>query len=268
MSRRIAGWICLAFTFCFAASSICAGQTVANKQQVIRQARAAYYNLTQEGLQEFQCSVNPNWRAILAAQVAQDPSAAAETIGILNQIHFSLRFTPDKVQLTHNDISNQHPEMAKNFKQIFDGMEQMTSGFFDTWKLFMLSPPFPEVEGEYVLESVGGQYRLSYNDGITRVVTTMGRNLAISNMEITEPQFDSAIKPGFTDSPKGFLFTSYEATYNSGKPEEATKLKVQIGYQEVDGLQVLKQLDLSGSYGGSPFAVQLAFSDCSVTIKK
>ena len=267
MSRRIAGWIWFTFTFCLAVSSICSAQTVANKQQVIRQARAAYYNLTQEGLQQFQCNVTPNWRAVLAEQVAQDPKKAGETIEILDQIHFSVRVTQDKAELKHNDISAQHPEMAQAFKQIVDGMEQMTSGFFDTWKLFMFSPPFPEVEKEYQLESVGGQYRLSYNDDSTKVVTTMGRDLAIRNMQITTAQFDSNIQPGFTSSPKGFLFTSYEATYNSGKAEEATKLKVQIGYQEVDGLQVLKQLDLSGSYGSAPFAVQLAFSDCTVTKK-
>jgi hypothetical protein len=40
---------------------------------------------------------------------------------------------------------------------------------------------------------------------------------------------------------------------------------VQIGYQEVERLLLVQKLNLSGSYGGSPFAIELAFSDCKVT---
>jgi hypothetical protein len=31
---------------------------------------------------------------------------------------------------------------------------------------------------------------------------------------------------------------------------------------------MLQKLDLSGSYGGAPFAVELGFSDCKVTKKQ
>jgi hypothetical protein len=44
-------------------------------------------------------------------------------------------------------------------------------------------------------------------------------------------------------------------------------LKVHMDYQPVEGLQMLQKLNLSGTYGGSPFAVELAFSDCKITKK-
>jgi hypothetical protein len=63
------------------------------------------------------------------------------------------------------------------------------------------------------------------------------------------------------------VFSSYTASYKSKDPKEATQLVVFIDYQEIDRLQILKKLALTGSYGGVPFAVDIAFSDCTVTRK-
>jgi len=251
-----------------ALSGLSSAQVVANKQQIISQARHGYYDLTKEGLTDFQCSVTPNWDALLAEERKKDAAGADAAVKILSQIHFTAKFGQDgKVQLTHNSVSPDNTQMADAFKQIFTGVEQMTSGFFDTWKLFVLSPPFPPVDSEYQLEARGPQYRLSYKEGDTDVVTTMSRDFAITDMKVTTPEFDSTIQPKFTKTPKGFLFSAYDATYQSKNPGHATQLKVLIDYQEVDGLQIIQKLNLSGSYGGTPFAAELAFSDCKVTKK-
>ena len=158
--------------------------------------------------------------------------------------------------------------MMAALAQIYGGMEQMTSGFFDTWTMFVLSPPFPALASEYRLETVGPQYRLSYREGSAAdVVTVMDRDFAISDLRVTTPEFFSTIQPSFTKTPKGFLLSGYDAHYQSKKAEETTNLKVRIDYQEVERVQMLRKLDLSGTYGGTPFAVLLTFSDCQVTKK-
>lgn len=244
-------------------------QAVANKQAVLGQARRAYYNLRNEGLDSFQCSVTPNWQLLLQKEMEQNPEGAKAAIDTLSQLQFTLNLAADgSVKLTHNDLEGQSKEMMDALKQIYQGMEQMASGFFDTWKLFVLAPPFPEVNKEYQLAAAGPQYRLSYKDDDADVVTTMARDFAITDMKINTAQFDSTIQPSFTKTPKGLLLSGYTATYQSQKPEEATKLDVSIGYNQVDGLQMLQKLNLSGSYGGIPFAVQLGFSDCKVTKKQ
>jgi len=261
--------LCLLFLlFSCALAGLSFAQVVANKQQIISQARHGYYDLTKEGLSDFQCSVTPNWEALLAEERKNDAAGADAAVKILSQIHFTAKFGQDgKVQLTHNSLSPDNAQMADAFKQIFTGMEQMTSGFFDTWKLFVLNPPFPAVDSEYQLEAHGPQYRLTYKEGDADVVTTMSRDFAITDMKVTTPEFDSVIQPKFTKTPKGFLFSAYDATYRSRNPGEATQLKVLIDYQEVDGLQIIQKLNLSGSYGGTPFAAELAFSDCKVRKK-
>lgn len=260
-------WI--SFVFCFAVlAPLCPAQTVANKQSVLSQARHSYYNLRDEGLLSFQCSITPNWELLLQKERAQNPEGTDNAVRTLSELQFTVTLSADDaVKLTHNELAGQSEEMMAALKQIYGGMEQMASGFFDTWKLFMLSPPFPALNNEYQLQAKGPQYLLTYRDDTADVATTMGRDFAISDMKITTAEFDSSIQPKFAKTPKGWLFTDYDASYQSQKPEEATKLKVHIEYQPVNGLQMLKKLNLSGSYGGAPFAVELAFSGCQVTKK-
>ena len=242
------------------------GQVIANKQAILSQARQSYYNLHNEGLAAFQCSVTPNWEMLLQNQRKQDPAAVDAAVKTLNQLHFTASLAADNsVKLTHNDLTGQSQQMMEALRQIYGGMEQMTSGFFDTWKLFMLRSPFPEVKSEYQLEALGPQFRLAYKDGTADVVTTMGRDLSITNLRVTTTDFDSSIQPTFTRTPKGLVLHAYDASYQSQKPEEATHLKVLIDYQEVQGFQMLEKLSLSGTYGGSAFAVELQFSDCHVS---
>lgn len=264
---------------CCAFSTLSSAQTVANRQAVMSQARRAYYNLRSEGLSGFECSISPNWEALLKGQVNDDdqsPEAVEErqkniqsTVETLSQIHFDVAVTSDgSVNLTHNDLSDQSEQMMAALKQIYGGMEQMTSGFFDTWKQFMLSAPFPEVSSDYQIQARGQQYLLIYRDGTSDVATTMGRDFAISNLKITAAEFDSSIQPSFTRTPKGYLLSGYTASYQSQKPEGSTELKARINYQTVDGFQMLRTLNLTGTYGGSPFAVELTFSGCQVTRKQ
>jgi hypothetical protein len=253
---------------CIALASLSGAQAVANRQSVLSQARQSYYNLRSEGLLAFECNVIPNWELLLQAERKDNPQAADAAIKTLNQLHFTVTLAEDdSVKLTHNDLPDQSEAMMNALKQIYGGMEQMASGFFDTWKLFMLHVPFPEVSSEYQLEVAGPQYRLSYRENLADVVTTMGRDFAITNLKVTSADSDSAIQPHFTSTIKGLVLSAYDASYQSQKPEEATQLKVVLAYQEVSGVQMLQKLNLSGTYGGTPFAVELAFSGCQVTKK-
>jgi hypothetical protein len=242
-------------------------QPVANPKQVLTKARASYYSLQDQGMAGFQCSATPDWEKLLQDQRKQDSAAADNAMKVFNQIHFVIKVDNGKVKLTHNDIPGQTQQMNDALAQIYSGMEQMTSGFFDTWSVFMLSGPLPQVDSKYQLQSGGQVYLLNYLDGTSEVATIMGRDFAISELKVTTKDFDSAIHPGLTATPKGFVFRSYTASYQSKDPKEATQLTVFMDYQEIDRLQILKKLALSGTYGGVPFAVDIAFSDCTVTRK-
>lgn len=246
-----------------------AAQAPADRHATLTQARQAYYSLHNEGLASFTCSITPDWNMVLADARKQNPSGADAAIKILNQLHFTVTMGTDgTASVTHNELSGMTDEMNAALKQIYGGMEQMTTGFYDTWKLFVMDPPFPAVDSDYQIDPSGSGYRLSYTENqATKVVTSMDADFSISSMKVTNSAFDSTIQPRFIATPHGLLMTAYDASYNSQKPEEATILKVFIDYQDVQGVKLVKNLNLTGSYGGTPFAVNLALSDCQATRK-
>lgn len=259
----------LALICCAMLSTFLTAQNVANPQQFITQARGAYYSLSEQGVTGFQCSATPDWEKLLQAERAENPAAADTAIKFLRQIQFVVKEGADgTVKLTHNDVAGNTKEMNDALAQIYGGMEQMTSGFFDTWKLFMLNRPLPEPASQYQLQSGGALYLLNYKENNADVATTMNKDFAISELKVTTSEFDSNIHPEFTRTPQGFVLSSYDAHYEESKNSAVTtQLQVLIDYQEVARVQMLRKLSLSGTYGGTPFAVDVAFSDCQITRK-
>ncbi|HXB21566.1 MAG TPA: hypothetical protein VNV88_09305 [Candidatus Solibacter sp.] len=248
----------LSFTLPFAY-----GADKADKQEIVTRARQSYYSLRNRGLVEFTTSVQPNWRLVLKEQLASDPANAEKALTMLNGIHFLVSLGPDgAVKITHReDVAPVNEQAAEGFKQIFSGMEQAMSGFFDSWSPFMLTSPFPQATGEYSLEEVGDQYNLSYKEGNAAIATAMSRkDLVISEIKVDSPEFKSVVKPQFSKSAEGFLLSGYEATYQGAGGGATVQLNVRIENQPVSGLQLPHKLNLDGSYQGTPFQMELMFS--------
>ena len=246
------------------AATACAADK--DRKDVIKRARDAYYSLKSNGLVEFHCDLSPDWQALLEDTRKTDAAAADRAIQTLKQLRFTVSLgTSGSAKVTHTTITPINDEMAKGLNQIYGGMEQMVSGFFDTWSPFMITSPFPEPDGEYELEERPGQWNLSYKDGSANVATAIGKDLAIRELKVTTTEFNSTIQPRFSGSPRGFLLTGYQAEYYGKSPGQTTKLRVDILYQEVNGLQLPRKLSLGGSYGAVPFQVEVTFSGCQAT---
>jgi hypothetical protein len=235
----------------------------ADKDVVIRQARAAYYSLNGEGMQQFQCDMAPNWDALLADLRKTDPAGADRAVQKLKELRFSATVpSQGNAKVTHNEISAENKKMADGLTQIYSGMEQMIVGFFQTWSVFVISPGLPEAGSTYQLEEIPSGYRISYKDGAADVVTQMNKDFSISSTAVSSKEFDSTLQPLFKQTAKGFLLSGYQATYTGTSAAEKTELQVKVDYQQIDGLQLPKTLDLQGTYGGNPFKVEVAFTGC------
>jgi hypothetical protein len=238
--------------------------TAADKE-IVKEARHSYYSLKDQGLARFECTIVPNWHLLLTEQKL-DAATVDRAVELLNKIHFSVSLEAGgEAKVTHNEVSAENAEVAKGLSQIYSGMEQMTTGFFQTWSAFSMSPALPEIDGEYQLDKTATEYRLSYKDGTADIVTLLNRDFAMSSLHTTTSEFDSTITPQFKKTAKGLLMTGYEATYKGKSEADATELQVAIDYQAVDQLQLPQKLDLKGTYGGSPFHVEVTFSGCHAT---
>jgi hypothetical protein len=242
------------------------GADVPNKKVVLAQARKAYYSLRNVGLLEFQSTVSPTWEVALRDVIKTNPAGAQTALKTLSNLHFAMTLDPaGAVAVTHqSDIAPANEQIKQGFDQIFSGMEQAVSGFFETWSPFVLTSPFPEVESEYQLEDLGREYRLSYKEGTADVVTTMTKDLVITDLKVTTSAFDSVLKPQFAKGPGGFVLAGYEANYIPTSGPGKTHLIVQIEYRETSGLQLPYKLNLDSVYDGTPTQMELTFTDYQV----
>jgi hypothetical protein len=243
------------------------GADVANKKALLGKARAASYSLKDRGLMGFQTTVNPNWRLVLKDMLATNPDQAETALKLLNGIHFTVSMDPEgAVTVTHHtDVEAPNPEAAKGFTEIYAGMEQAMTGFFDTWKPFMFTRAFPEVENAYALERTRTGYLLTYKEGeTTDVATTLSKTLVITEMKVTTPAFVSVLKPTFVRSPQGLLLTGYDATYDGATDGDHVVLHVKIENLKASGQQLPDKLVLIGSSQDKPFDIELSFSDYTV----
>ena len=262
--NRAFGRICLGLLSVFVFAATMPAQA-ADKAETLKQARQSYYSLKDQGLADFQCTIGPNWQLLLTEQKL-DPETVNRAVLLLNKIHFSVSLAAGAdARVTHNNVDAENEQVAKGLSQIYSGMEQMTTGFFQTWSVFSMSPALPETGTEYQLEKTGAEYRLSYKDGTADVVTMLDHDFAISYLKTTTPEFDSTIRPQFKKTAKGLLMTGYRATYTGKSAADTTELQVAIDYQAVDDFQLPQKLDLKGTYGASPFHVEVAFSGCHAT---
>src|SRR6267142_430839 len=249
------------------------------KQRLLKDARASYYSLKTEGLKGFSCTMVPNWAALLAEQRKSDPEKIDEAIQRLKGIHFSVDVDADgAAKVGHNEITADNDAMAKGLAQVYSGMEQMTSGFFQTWAVFVVHPALPEQGTDFDLETGPSQYHLAYKEGGakaaetepaaasgTAINVTMSKLFVINSVKVAAENFTSTIQPRFAKTSKGYLLTGYDAEYQGSAGSDRTELHVDMENQAVSGFQVPQKLALKGMYNGSPFAVEVVFSGCTAT---
>lgn len=259
--------LCLPLLIVCSLAAMAQSQTpVANSRKVIEDARHAYYGLRAAGLDEFRATVKPNWEVVLKDQMKADPAAAQAGLKLLNGLHFSMLLDrSDKVTVTHHaDTAPANEQQRQGFDQIYSGMDQAISGFFATWELFMLNSPFPSPDGDYKLEDLGTQYRLSYKDGSSDVVTVMGKNLIITDIKVDSAEFSSSVRPRFVHTAKGFVLTGYDADYKPTSGPGVVKLNLKIAHEPVSGLQLPVGLVMDSVMDGAPTHMELAFSEHEV----
>jgi hypothetical protein len=258
--RVVAGGLALAWL----SVGVAEAQTP-DKAAFVAKAKGAYYSFKREGVSGFKCTTTPDWQVTLADDIAKDPSAAA-VIPILQQLRYVTTFASDgSVKVERTEPAAPNAQMKQGFDQIYSGLQQSLSGFFATWRLYVVENPLPDPGSQFQMEPAGGQYRLTWGDGGASVTGLFGRDYAIGDLRVVTSAFDTDIKSTFTPTPKGLLLNGYRGTYRSAKPEDASDLNVVIAYQEVGGAQIPRQLDINGTNGTTPFKMRLTFSECEVT---
>lgn len=236
---------------------------------VLRQARAAYYDLSGKGFKRYRFFATPDWSALLAEQAKSNPAGFEAAMKLFAKIRFEVLVgAQGDAQVSHNVVDTPNEASTAGLNQVYGGMEQILTGFFQTWTPFMLQTPFPPAGSAFKLEDTGTQYRVGWDEaGDIRVELLMERTFAITDMKVTSPAFDSTIRPVFEKQSGGFVLLSYEAEYRTKAGAPPMRLKVLIKNQPIQGLPLPAALDLSVWTGGSKQQILMAFSEMALEKK-
>ena len=85
-------------------------------------------------------------------------------------------------------------------------------GFLNEWSLFAITPPFPEIDGDYQLQESSRRFHLAFDRGSGDVATTMNHDYAIEELNFSSAKMSGSVLPILVRENRGFVFTGYNAT--------------------------------------------------------
>jgi len=263
--RRLTHLMWLAIVLSFLFTTVCPAFGI-DKEEFIKQARKSYYNLPNAGLKEFRCEVTPDldatFKALKTDQVGRD-----QVLPILRKTHFQLVVGPQGAStVSHqSEIAPPNEQVAERVREAISGMEQLLTGFLQTWSQFMINVPIPDEADGYQSENLGDRYRLAMKAGTTEAAIVLGNDSQIIEVEATTAEFSGTVQPKFTPTTGGLILASYTATVKT-QSANAQKLAVKIDYKDVEKLtlpsRVVVILDLPSG------AAEFSFDFTNYKIKK
>lgn len=230
-------------------------QVSTRNQDVISQARDAYYSLATRGVRSFKASIEPKWEVILGH------SATPENLKVFRALRFSMTFDANgKVRLSHEVTAKINPRLESSVVQIHDNMQRLVEGFFATWAMFVVGSPFPETGVSSRVETSGVEYRIfnTLQSGDVMFTMTMS-DFVIRDWRFTGPRGKRVVKPLFHKAADGLLLSGYQSTFESPSGIKTT-LEFHIEYRDVSGLKLPHKILMSGMYASEPVEAELIFN--------
>lgn len=227
-------------------------QRPATDQEVVTRARNAYYSLARKGFKGFSATIEPNWEVILAQ------TATSSTLKTFRAVRFSMVVAESgAVTVTHEVGAN--AASAEVVDRIHADVQRIVAGFFNMWRAFVVSSPFPETENKIRIEDAGKQYRLFYTTQPSDVTITTTKEFLITEINISAPTFKRTVRPQFQKTADGFLLTGYTQVSEPISGGVKTTLEFHVEYQDLNGLKVPQKVRLRGMYGAEPVEAELVF---------
>lgn len=225
----------------------------ATNETVITRARSTYYSLARKGFKGFTASVEPNWEVILAQ------TATPANLLIFRAVQFSIVVDSNgAITLTHEVGPNAaKPELRPAVNLIHSDVQRLVSGFFNTWRIFMLNSPFPEAE--FQLEYQEKQHKVLYTTQSGKVTITMTDDFVITEWNIVGPTAKRTVKPQFQKTADGLMLIGYQGIFEPIGPGIKTTLDFQIEYQDAGGMNVPYKVGFTGMHGNEPVESELVF---------
>jgi hypothetical protein len=225
-------------------------------QDIVSQARSAYYSLASKEFKGFNATIEPNWEVILAQ------TATPSTLKVFRAVQFSMVVDANgAVTVTHEiGADAAKPDLQPTVNRIHYDVQRLVTGFFNTWRIFVVGSPFPQSASEAKIENAGKQYRVSYTTQSGDVTIALTSDWLITEWTVNGPTLKRTVKPQFQQTADGLLLTGYHGVSESAGAGTKTTLDFKIEYQDLRGMKVPRKVRLNGMHGSEPVEAELVFT--------
>ncbi len=235
----------------------------ADKAQILKRGRDSYYSLRAEGFSEFSCSVVPNWSQVLVKVRQTNPKEADRELKMLQASHFRIVVPAHgEPAIVPASAAESPAEQDDRSAVEYRKAQKMTQSFFLIWAGSVRDPLLPNPGAEYTLQEEPSQYRFTFHDGNTDVVTVTDRNMLIKSVRLAGGGFAMVLSPEFSKVAGGLLPSNYDLTYPELPQDEQVRIRTVLEYQLVDGLQLPSKFTLTATGGGESNTFEFSFVDC------
>ena len=243
-------------------TTVAAAQRLAAPERttVLVSAAKAYYNARQLGFREFACVAKPDWALLIGSA-----SENAEGLKLLNAQHYYLKLNvDDQVELTHKSDFVPPKEVEKDLKDLFTGMQEMTSGFFAIWSAFALRNPFPEPASKCEVLSSASGYEVLCDEPSSKIVTLLTKDFSITEIRAKVLNTTIVIRPVFNKTPQGFILAAYDS--DADMPDGSkVKSHVEVVYDAQAAYRLPSRIKLDGNMRGQKAKIDLILDGYQIT---
>ena len=225
-------------------------------------ARALYYTPTTQGLQSFHCTVDFDWKDMLArysgGAVPDDNPFLQYLRSVRLAVSDDLRGTGQLEWTTSATAPAGQEDSAAKMKE---GMQQMMNGFFSSWNAYMNGNMVPAADATTTVTETPDGLRLHATAPDADVTELFDKNMLLTEAHVVQPTSDVFAYPTYTNTPDGRVVSAIRTVYRQPPTAPPAELTLNISYAPVQSFRLPETLNYELKNIGT-FAFK--FSSCSV----
>jgi hypothetical protein len=218
-------------------------QDLANRKQILAEAKAAQYSLLREGMQSLHATARFDWPTFLDWRGAQDASEK-EMLAAFADSHYEVAIDGDGTP-TVSAVEGKMPSDAKDADSVrgeVEGMAHTLASLLNAWTGYMAATVLPGEDVDIHMAETGGTYYLKYFIGETAFAIDMNSKFQMTRVWEKDARSMSEVRPAFEATPRGFVLSGYEGSFENYEKNRSTTAKLTLEYETVDGILVPQML--------------------------
>jgi hypothetical protein len=208
--------------------------------------RSLYSSTSRDGLNGFDCTIQPDWRAMIASANSGKVDALGERkIAALNAAQITLHARMDGTSTIDFNAPDPPTDLAGVMKTFSDATKQSMGGFVQFWSPFANETVIPDTsQGVDFAATPDGGRILNISEGGTTVTETFDANDVLTEYDVHMSGVTALFTPTFSPSPKGLRVTKFLAHYQAhGGPDQ--EMQVWVTYGQVGGYTIPSEVDMT-----------------------